>query len=129
MNSVMKVIRSSLLFEQLPMPFAFPLKFKRSTKEGFTNSKWISTRLLKYKWPREVLRLKGCQPIRNQNGDVIFSGLRVRIGIHWVSDLNNVIKIPEQKTAIQPAPTMALDFTKAISDAGSLFSSFSFGCL
>eukprot|EP00210_Caulerpa_lentillifera_P002998 g2862.t1 len=34
-------------------------------------------------WPREVLQLPNCSVVKNDYGDVIFRGPRIRIGMHW----------------------------------------------
>ncbi|PNH10309.1 Adenylate cyclase [Tetrabaena socialis] len=43
----------------------------------------LQYKLLDTPWPRAVLRLPGCQPVLNAEGDVMIQGPRVRVGVHW----------------------------------------------
>ncbi|KAK9829405.1 hypothetical protein WJX72_005653 [[Myrmecia] bisecta] len=43
-------------------------------------------RLLETKWPKEVLKLPSCKEVTSSDGEVIYKGPRVRIGIHWAAE-------------------------------------------
>ena len=77
-----------------------------------------SVSLLNHPWPKKNLRLPGCQEVKALNRELVFAGARVRMGIHWanIPDLANLEQGGDKLRHILKAP--AVDFAKAISDAG-----------
>jgi len=43
----------------------------------------ICLSFVKERWPRDVLCLPNCSVVKNVDGDVVFRGPRIRIGLHW----------------------------------------------
>lgn len=43
-------------------------------------------RLLDTDWPKEVLKLAGCREVATPEGELIFKGPRVRMGVHWAEE-------------------------------------------
>ncbi|KAM7224583.1 adenylate cyclase [Rhypophila decipiens] len=48
----------------------------------------VQTQLLTVTWPAELLNSVNCQPVFDQNNNLIFRGLSVRMGIHWGEPLS-----------------------------------------
>jgi hypothetical protein len=43
----------------------------------------VQYRLLEVPWSRTVLRLPSCKEVYSPDGDLLYKGPRVRMGIHW----------------------------------------------
>ncbi|KAJ9472400.1 Adenylate cyclase [Diplonema papillatum] len=60
---------------------AFMVAFDE-TVDAFTFAVMAETKLLEAPWPAELLEHALCRPVRDAIGNVIWKGLRVRIGVH-----------------------------------------------
>ncbi|KAG2499572.1 hypothetical protein HYH03_002517 [Edaphochlamys debaryana] len=87
-----------------------------TTAEAVAFCQDLQWKLLDTPWPRAVLRLPGCQPVHNADGDLVLRGPRVRMGVHWA--LPGLVAC--RPHALTKAPMMvgvAVSIAQEISDA------------
>ena len=73
-------------------------------------------RLLEVGWPREVLAMKGCNGILDDNNNLLFAGIRVRVGIFWASP-GMVIALVQKRTKTYQVTGQGMSMAIAVSDA------------
>lgn len=101
--------------DSFQLAFASPISAVRCAIE-------IQKELMKYKWGKKILKMPGCDIKKNLNGQVMFKGPRVRIGVHYtsyknVTDSNNY-KDNKDNYYIFKDPS-AFQLAKDVSDAGN----------
>ncbi|KAG2432508.1 hypothetical protein HXX76_008853 [Chlamydomonas incerta] len=76
----------------------------------------LQCKLLDTPWPKAVLRLPGCEPIPNEDGDLVLQGPRVRMGVHWA--LPGLVACrPHALTKAPMVVGIAVSIAQEISDA------------
>ncbi|EON61667.1 hypothetical protein W97_00883 [Coniosporium apollinis CBS 100218] len=62
----------------------------------------VQEQLLRTEWPPEILEHTHGKEIRDNNGEIIFCGLSVRMGIHWGNPIAKEDEVTRRKDYIGP---------------------------
>ncbi|OCK75710.1 PP2C-domain-containing protein [Lepidopterella palustris CBS 459.81] len=79
----------------------------------------IQSQLLEVQWPQEILNSVNCQELLDADGNVIFRGLSVRMGIHWGSPVCEVDPVTKRMDYFGPMVNRASRIS-SVADGGQI---------
>lgn len=76
----------------------------------------VQLRLLDIPWAQNILSMKGCHAILNEEGRTLFAGIRVRLGLYWAAK-GSVVALLNAGTSTYNIQGPGMDAAVAISDS------------
>jgi len=76
----------------------------------------VQLQLLETPWASSILSMKGCEEKHDEHGQLVFAGIRVRLGLHWASE-GSVVVLFNEGTSTYNIQGPGMDAAVTISDS------------